>query len=161
DDEEIIILTDDQLATLPTKLAGRPLYTRSIVLVFTGIRRGELLALRWHRLDLDRKVASIQETLEQTKSHGIRFKKPKTKNSRREITLPDIVVDALREHRKAQLELRLKMGLGKLPDDALVFAQLDGSPQSPGALSAEWRDQADRIGLNDIPLHALRHTHAS
>jgi integrase len=96
-----------------------------------------------------------------SKSHGLRFKKPKTKNRRREITLPDIVVDALREHRKAQLELRLKMGLGKLPTDALVFAQLDGSPQSPGALSAEWRDEADRIELNEIPLHALRHTHAS
>lgn len=162
DDEEVIILTADQLAELPSRLAGRPLYTRSITLVFTGMRRGELLALKWHRVHLDRKVAEIRETLEQTKAHGLRLKKPKTKNSRRDITLPDIVVDALRDHRKAQLELRLKMGLGKLPDDALVFAQLDGSPsQSPGALSAEWRDEADRMGWNGIPLHALRHTHAS
>ena len=43
----------------------------------------------------------------------------------------------------------------------LVFAKIDGSPQSPGALSAEWRDEADRIGFTNVPLHALRHTHAS
>jgi integrase len=43
----------------------------------------------------------------------------------------------------------------------MVFSEIDGTPQSPGALSSEWRDEADRIGFTDIPLHALRHTHAS
>jgi len=161
DDEEVVILTAEQLEELPSKLAGRRMYTRAMTLVFTGLRRGELLALRWKRLNLDLKIASVQETLEQTKVHGLRFKKPKTKNSRRDLTLPDIVVDVLREHRRQQFEQRLSLGLGKLPDDALVFANFDGSPQSPGALSAEWRDEADRIGFTEVPLHALRHTHAS
>jgi integrase len=76
--------------------------------------------------------------------------------------LPDIVVEALREHRKAQLELRMSLGLGKLDPDALVFpGDLEGGPIAPDTFSAEWRDVADRIGLNDVPLHALRHTHAS
>jgi integrase len=54
------------------------------------------------------------------------------------------------------------LGLGKFEeDDALVFPGLDGAPMSPGALSAEWRDAADKIGLTGVSLHSLRHTHAS
>ncbi|HLH94569.1 MAG TPA: site-specific integrase [Xanthobacteraceae bacterium] len=112
-------------------------------------------------VDLDRKIVKVREALEETKAHGIRFKSPKTKGSRRDITLPDIVVEVLREHRKAQLELRLALGLGKFENDALVFPTLEGGPVSPDALSAEWRDVADKIGLVGVPLHSLRHTHAS
>jgi integrase len=48
-----------------------------------------------------------------------------------------------------------------LPDDALFFAELDGGPLSPNAVSAAWADFADSIGLPDVTFHALRHTHAS
>ena len=82
-------------------------------------------------IDLDAKIIQIREALEETREHGVRFKRAKTKNGRRDITLPDIVVDTLREHRRLQLELRMALGLGKLPDDALVFPALDGGPQSP------------------------------
>jgi integrase len=142
-------------------LVGQSIYCRAIVSLFTGIRRGETLALRWPNTDLDAKVIRVREALEETKAHGIRFKKAKTKNGRRDITLPDIVVEALREHRRPQLELRIALGLGKLPDDALVFPALDGGPQSPRAFSGDWADAAERIGMAEITLHALRHTHAS
>lgn len=57
----------------------------------------------------------------------------------------------------------MALGLGKLSDDDLVFPSYDddSAPQAPNAFSAEWRDVADSIGLTDIPLHSLRHTHAS
>jgi integrase len=161
DGEEIVILTNDQIKELLTKLVGQSIYCRAIVSLFTGIRRGETLALRWPNTDLDAKVIRVREALEETKAHGIRFKKAKTKNGRRDITLPDIVVEALREHRRPQLELRIALGLGKLPDDALVFPALDGGPQSPRAFSGDWADAAERIGMAEITLHALRHTHAS
>jgi integrase len=161
DADEVVILTDDQIAELLTKLAGRAIYSRVIVALFTGARRGELLALRWSNTDLETKVIQIREALEETKANGIRFKRAKTKNGRRDITLPDIVVDALREHRRQQLELRMALGLGKLADDALVFPALDLGPQSPRAFSGDWADAAERIGMGDITLHALRHTHAS
>lgn len=86
----------------------------------------------------------------------------KTKNGRRDVTFPDIVVEVIREHRKAQLEQRVALGVGKLDPDALVFpADLDGNPISPAAFSAEWRDVADQIGLKGVPLYSLRDTHAS
>jgi integrase len=129
--------------------------------LFTGMRLSEVLALRLNRVDLDGKVAQVREALEQTKVHGIRFKPPKSKAGRRGLTLPDVLVDVLREHRKAMLELWMQFGRGRLPDDALLFAELDGGPLSPNAVSAAWADFADSIDMPDVTFHALRHTHAS
>jgi integrase len=71
------------------------------------------------------------------------------------------LVEALREHRKAMLELWMQLGRGRLADDALLFANLDGTPLSPNAVSAAWADFAESIGMSDVTFHALRHTHAS
>jgi len=102
-----------------------------------------------------------REALEETKTHGVRFKATKTKSGRRTISTPDIVVDTLREHRRQQLEQRMALGLGKLLDDALVFPALDGGPQAPRQLSGDWREVRDHAGVGDVTWHALRHTHAS
>ena len=80
----------------------------------------------------------MREALEETKAHGVRFKVPKSKAGRRDITLPDIAVEALREHRKQMLEIRMKLGVGKLPADALLFSNLDGLPLRPSAVSSDW-----------------------
>ena len=71
------------------------------------------------------------------------------------------MVEALREHRREQLELRLKLGTGKLPADALLFGDLQGNPRSLYAASATWRAFAENIGLPGVTFHALRHSHAS
>jgi integrase len=127
-----------------------------MVALFTGMRLGEALALRWSCVDLDGKVLKVREALEQTKAHGVCFKPPKSKAGRRDISLPDILVDALQKHRKAALELRMQLGVGKLPDDALLFATVDGLPLSPNAVSAAWADFHP-----EATFHALRHCHAS
>src|SRR6185437_9553951 len=54
-----------------------------------------------------------------------------------------------------------RMGLGKLPDDALLFANVEGSPLSPNAVSASWTHFAAKIGLVGVRFHDLRHTHVS
>jgi integrase len=91
----------------------------------------------------------------------VRLKGPKTIHGRRTISLPAWVVTDLREHRRTQQELRLKFGLGKVPDDALVFPNLDGELRSPNAVTKEWSVAAASLGLPKVSLHALRHTHAS
>jgi integrase len=154
------ILSPDQVRELPTKLTGRPIYPAAVVALFTGLRRGELLALRWSDVNLDRKILSVQEALEETVEHGIRRKTTKTKSGQREIALPDIVVDTLREHRRQHLELRLALGLGKLSSDALVFSTPDGRPLTPNTFSSTWARTATELGLG-VSFHALRHTHAS
>jgi integrase len=130
--------------------------TVAMVSLFTGMRLGEVLALRWSRVDLDGKALKVREALEQTKALGIRFKPPKSKAGRRDITMPDILVTVLREYRKQMLELRMQLGAGRLPDDALLFADIDGKPLSPNAVSAAWADFH-----SEVTFHALRHTHAS
>jgi hypothetical protein len=131
--------------------------------IFTGMRLSEVLALRWRYVDLDKAVIQVRAALEPTKAHGIRFKAPKSKAGRRDITLPDILVAALREYRKAQLELRMKLGAGRLPDDALLFGDINGNPVPPNVISAAWSDFAasKRVGMPELTFHALRHTHAS
>jgi integrase len=120
-----------------------------------------VFSLREQRVNLDSGVIEVREALEETKAHGVRFKLAKTKAGRRNITLLDIAIEALREHRKQLLETRMRLGLGKAPADALLFANLEGKPLRPSAVSSDWGDLAERIGMPEITFHALRHTHAS
>jgi integrase len=154
----MVIVRD--VTTFVAKLSGR-LRAPAMIAIFTGMRLGEILALRWARVDLDRKVVQVREAIEHTKAHGLRFKSPKSKAGRRDITLPDVLVEALRTFRREQLEIRMKLGTGRLPDDALLFADLDGNPPSPNAHSSAWADLAKAIGAPEVTFHALRHTHAS
>jgi integrase len=157
-DGEMVIA---DVPVLVDKLVGYRLRVLAMAALFTGMRLGEALALRWNRVNLDRKVIQVREALEQTKAHGVRFKLPKSKAGRRDLTLPDLLVDVLREHRKRQLELWLKIGAGRMPDDALLFADIEGNPLSPNAVSAAWADFAESIGMPELTFHGLRHTHAS
>ena len=156
---EMVIVQD--VPALIAKIAGARLYVPAVVALSTGLRLGEILALRDRRLDLDRKVIEVAEALEETKAKGIAFKTPKSKAGRRKITLPDIAIDALREHRKRLLELRIKLGIGKLGPDDLLFPNLDGGPLRPSTVSSDWGDLAARIGMPEITFHGLRHTHVS
>jgi integrase len=160
--EEIVILGAQDVKTLVEKLRGRAMYPLAVTALFTGIRRGELLALRWSDVELDapEKLARVRRAVEETKGN-LRLKTPKTRTSARDVSLPEIVVEALREHRKRQLEQRFALGLGKLADDALLFPALDGSLRGPRAFSKEWSDVAASIGLAHATFHSLRHTHAS
>jgi integrase len=157
--EEVMIVKEDQLAVLLDRIKGRAIAPKVIVALFCGIRRGELLALRWRNVDLDAGVLRVRENLQA--KVGYRFKAPKTKAGRRDVSMPDIAVEALRAHRIGQMELRMKLGMGKLGDDDLVFANHEGKPQSPIALSGEWLKLARSIGLAGVNFHALRHTCAS
>ena len=157
--DEVIILSGDEARSVVTRLAEHPIYPRAILALFTGLRRSEILALKWAHVDLDRKILRVVEALEETAA-GLRFKVPKSRAGKREITLPDIVVTVLREHWKRQSEQRIKLGAGRLPADALVFSRLDGGPLRPNALSKEWSKAAASIGIA-ATFHALRHTHVS
>jgi integrase len=162
DSKEITIISAERISALLEQIRGDE-YAQAITALFTGLRRGELLALRWANVDLDALPALIRvrEALEETKAAGLRVKAPKTKAGRRDITLPDIVVEALRGHRKRALELRMVLGAGKLPPDALVFPDIEGDHVSPRAFSKRWGEKAESIGFGDVTFHALRHTHAS
>ncbi len=160
EDKEIQILLADQIQPVLAALEGHPLQAVGVLALSSGARRGELLALRWSDVDLDGGTMRIERSLEQTKA-GLKFKAPKTKHGRRVVTLPPIALDALRAHRRRQLELRLVLGQGKPEAGALVFSTHDGSPIPPNNLSRDWRRFVKARKLPAVSFHALRHSHAS
>jgi len=156
---ERVIVHD--IPALVAKLKDWRYGTAAMVALFAGLRLGEVLALRWNNVDLDGKVIHAREALEQTTARGIRFKQPKSRAGRRDISMPDVLVTALHAHKAAQLELRLRCQAGKLPEHALLFCDLEGRPLNPNAISMRWNEFAESIGMPDVTFHALRHTHAS
>ena len=158
--KEIETLSTAQIQAVLETLRGRSLYPITVVALGTGLRRGELLALRWQDVDLDGAMLRVERALEQTKRGGLVFKAPKTTYGRRMVSLPPSTLADLRAHWKAQQEQRLSLGMGKAPPEALVFAAWDGSTRSPNALTKEWSVAMKRAGLK-VTLHSLRHTHAS
>lgn len=158
-EQEMTIVRD--VPAFVAKIEGERLHVLAMLALFAGLRLGEALALRWSRVDLDARVIRVREALESTKAHGTRFKAPKSTAGRRDISLPDILVDVLRDHRKAALEMRMRLGAGKLPDDALLFASTDGEPLQLSSVSSDWGGFAERIGMPEITFHSLRHSHAS
>lgn len=160
EEREIEILTPDQIGELLAKIDGHVLKPLVVTALGTGLRRGELCALRWSRVDLDAGTLRVEESLEETKK-GLRFKAPKSRNGRRTVSLPPTVVDALRAHRRARLEFQVALGLGKLSEDALVFCRPDGTPMSPDKLSWDWRRVVSARKLPKVTFHALRHSHVS
>jgi integrase len=157
---EIEVLTEDQVHTVLQKLRGRPMYMLAAVGLSTGLRRGEILALRWKDIDFEIPCLQVERSLEQTKA-GLRFKEPKTKYGRRQIALPASIAAELRAVRREQQELRLSLGLGKDDPDALVFRRISGEPIRPDNISGEWRRLVRVLNLPKVTLHAWRHTHAS
>lgn len=157
---EIEILNGEQVAAILAKLRGRGLYLVVALALATGLRRGELLALTWGHLDLEAAKLRVERSLEETKS-GLRLKEPKTRHGLRTVSLAPWLVRELREHRKTHQEQRIRVGVGQLSNDALVFPNVNGEPRSPNSLSKEWRRTAKRLKLPTVNFHAFRHTHAS
>jgi integrase len=110
---EIEIIAVEQAQKILQCLRGRALYPIIALALATGMRRGELLALRWGDVDLDAGRIQVERSLEQTKA-GLRFKEPKTKHGRRSIKIPASVVTELKAHWTQQQARRLKLGVGRM-----------------------------------------------
>jgi integrase len=156
---EIKILDKGEIATVISAAKGAGLYVPVLVAVTTGIRRGELLALRWSDIELKASTLTVNQSLERIRGK-FEFRPPKTRKSRRTITLPAITIEALREHYRAQLEERFKLGLGRDPR-GLVFSRPDGEPMDPDTLSKSFGRIVASAKVMPITFHGLRHTHIS
>ena len=131
-----------------------------VIALTTGMRQGELLALHWEDVDLERASLRVRATLQRTPS-GLVFAEPKTANSRRQITLGQSAVDSLRQHRVRQNSERLRLG-GGWQDGDLVFANEVGRPiEATNLLRRSFKPLLSEAGLPSIRFHDLRHTAAS
>jgi integrase len=158
--EEMAILSADQVKEVLTAMCTTSIFPQIVVLLSTGMRRGELAGLQWHDLDLDAGKLRVERSIEKTKA-GLRVKSPKTRHGRRAISLPAGAIAVLKRHRKAQLELRMAAGLARLPADGFVFGAVDGTVRDPDRLTQDWARFTAARDLPAVTLQALRHSHAS
>lgn len=130
-----------------------------LLAITTGLRRGEILGLKWPDFDLDLAMFSVRRSLQETKARGLFFKETKSRKGRR-LTLPEITVEMLREHQRKQLEMARQLGSDYQNGD-LVCCRDDGSAWPPSAFTSAYRDLLRRRGIENIRFHDLRHSHAS
>ncbi|GAB6172041.1 tyrosine-type recombinase/integrase [Paradesulfitobacterium aromaticivorans] len=133
-------------------------YAILLVAVYGGNRRGEILGLRWQDIDWENNILRIRQTVQYTKEKGIFIKgTTKSKKGKRDIKVPDIVLDAIRQHQAKQQEFKDTLGKD-YNDNDLIFCQDDGKPMHPDTISSWFPEFLSENKLPRIRFHDLRHT---
>jgi integrase len=127
-------------------------------MAYTGVRRGEALALKRENVDLDRAVAFIVATLQRVKGRLL-FLPPKSAAGRRGIALDRTTVAMLRQHLGQQILHKTSLE-NAYRDRGLLFPGAQGEPLNPSTLSHNWAKLARKAGYLGVRLHDLRHAHA-
>ncbi len=137
-----------------------PYYTLFHTALYTGMRRSELLALRWCDVNFIFSQISVSRSLHHLKDGSYVFTQPKTIKSKRTIFLSPNAIITLHEHRDKQEAICSSLGI-VLKDNDLVFSTIEGKPLRPNTVTRAWNMTAKRAGVKAIRLHDARHTHAS
>ena len=148
-----------QTAALIEATRGTRMKITVMLAVLCGLRRGEIAALRWRDINLEKAQLAVNESAEQTQA-GVRYKKPKSGKGR-SVALSSRVVNELRSHRTQQAEELLALGV-PLSEETFIVAQADGSPLQPRTITHQWHLLLSKDkSLPRIRFHDLRHAHAT
>jgi len=154
------IWDEDDIARFLEAAKGGPYYALFHTALYTGMRRSELLGLRWQDIDFILSQIYVNRGLHHLKDGSYVFTEPKSTRSRRTIALSPSAFLVLHDHyEKCKLE-GIMLGL-PLSDNDLVFGTLEGKPLRPNTITRAWAILAARAGVKVIRLHDARHTHAS
>lgn len=134
-------------------------YIAFLLAITAGLRRGEILGLRWKDVDLDARTASICKNLVLVNNKPV-LQEPKTRRSARLVTLPYVTVQALLEHKQKQDREKLRASITYQDYDLIVATSL-GTPVNPRNLIRNFEQILKVAGLPRIRFHDLRHTHAT
>ncbi len=163
-----VVLTAPQIGRFLSRATSDAYSPIWLLLVQTGMRRGEVLGLRWQDIDLVKQRLQVRQSLEEING-ATHFTTPKTAAALRTITLFPESVSALSEHRKRQLARRLLLGAA-WDDHDLVFASETGGPLTPSNVlrnlyaiirAVNEATNRDEDTLPRFHIHDLRHTHAT
>ncbi len=154
------VLTMQEAHTLLEQVRRHRLETILALALTTGMRRGEILALRWSDVNLEEGSIQVKHTVDYINHYGYVESEPKTAKGRRKIMLSSFVVEMLNAHRSAQMEARYKAG-EKWIDKNLVFTGLLGDFFNPNYVLRVFKRVLVAAGLPDMTFHMLRHSAAT
>jgi integrase len=129
--------------------------------IATGLRRGELLALRWSDVDETAGTLTVARALARSSAGGYAIAEPKSRRAHRTIALPALGRDALRRQAEMQARDREAAGSAWQDRDGLIFADPIGRLLHPESVTSAWRALVARTGIGRLRLHDLRHTTAT
>jgi len=157
---DIPAIGPDNLTRLLAAMEGSGYHLYYHTLLLTGLRRSELLALKWRDMDLDLACMYIAHSLHRLVDGTVIIKEPKTPSSRRMVDLPPSLALLLRQHREDQQIQRVIMG-SSLKGEDFVFCHDDASPLNPSTVTHSFSKVAISAGMPQLRLHDLRHIHAT
>jgi integrase len=174
DDSKVgMVLDEEQLTKLVQGFRGTSLYGIVAIAAFTGMRRSEIVALRWCDIDLATRTVSVTRSIERTEKQGLRVKGPKSARGRRNIKIDETLTTLLRSERDRYLRLvagipdgvEVDTSLVRLPDGALVFPATDCTDltalRCPASVTKIFARRARRLGFPGMRFHDLRATHGT
>jgi integrase len=153
-------LTTNEARQFLTAARGHRLHALFELALHTGLRKGELLGLRWEDLDLDRGTAAVRRTLQRTSMGGLTTLPTKTRASERRIALPTRCLHSLKHHHEQQQCEREAAGMA-WQHNGHVFATAQGGPIDPTNLTRAFTTLLRKAGLRRIRFHDLRHSTAT
>lgn len=160
--EEMKPLNWQEVQRFLQEAEGNRYYAAYILELSTGLRKGELLGLKWEDLDFERGTLLVKRQLLRVgkEEGGLVLSEPKTKRSSRKLTLDQSVLNTLKEHRKKQAQEKLLLG-ECYQDQGLIFATEEGKPVEPRNFTRKFKRILKSAGLPDIRFHDMRHTFAT
>jgi len=157
---EMPIMDHAQVGALLKAAKGTVMELPITLGIASGLRRSELLGLRWKDIDASRGTIVVAQALEFTPESGMRFKAPKSGKAR-VVAIPEVAHEAIRRHRAQQLRDRLLIGPAYNSKLDLVIAAEDGSPLHPDRFTSAFRQIVKKAGLPDCGPHTMRHCFAT
>lgn len=157
--KEVKILNDKeakQLAGYLDKLDNPRWKIALMIALFMGIRRGELAGLEWKDIDYENKTMTIARSVQDIIGFGLITKEPKTENSKRTISMPDKLIDYLKEYEVWWLNQKKYLG-DRLGNTDRLFCTEDGTDISPGLFRVWLQKTLAKVDLPKVTLHSLRH----
>jgi integrase len=156
---ELQVWSPTELRAFLAGVAGDRLAAAWRLAATTGMRRGEILGLRWSDVDLEAGRLAVRVARVRA-GNAVVASRPKTRAGQRVLHLDEPTVAALRTWRREQLQERMLVG-PRFVDSGLVFTMSDGSPITPNRFSIWFRAHVKRLGLPRIRLHDVRHSYAT
>lgn len=154
------VWNEDEVNHFLENATDSPYYALFYTVLFTGMRRSEILALRWQDIDFIYGQIYVNRSLHQLKDGTFVFTQAKSAKSNRTIALTPSTIIALRKYRDKQKLERELLGI-PFDDSSLVFSDIEGKPYRPNTITRAWTTLANKCGLKQIRFHDARHTHAS